>query len=121
MSAVMGIPMHIEGRAVGALNVYHREQRLWSDEEVSVAQVLADMATAYVVMVGELRSAEQVATQLQHALDSRVIIEQAKGGLARAHDIDVSTAFERLRRYARSNHRKLHDVAAEVVAGTLQL
>lgn len=79
------------------------------------------MATVYVVMVSQLRSAEQLAAQLQHALDSRVIIEQAKGVLARAHDVDVSTAFERLRRYARRNHRILHDVAAEVVDGTLQL
>jgi AmiR/NasT family two-component response regulator len=79
------------------------------------------MATVYVVMVSQLRSAEQLAAQLQHALDSRVVIEQAKGVLARAHEVDVSGAFERLRRHARNNHRNLHDVAAEVVDGTLQL
>jgi AmiR/NasT family two-component response regulator len=77
------------------------------------------MATAYVVMIKRLRSAEQLAGQLQQALDSRVVIEQAKGVLARSHDIDVSEAFERLRRYARRNDRRLHDAAAEVVAGTL--
>lgn len=59
LSAVLGIPMHVDGKVVGALNVYTSEPRAWSEEEVGVAQLLADMATAYVVMVGQLRSAEQ--------------------------------------------------------------
>jgi len=121
LPAMLCIPMHVEGTVVGALNVYHSEPRAWSEEEVGAAQVLAEMATVYVVMVSQLRSAEQLAAQLQHALDSRVVIEQAKGVLARAHEVDVSGAFERLRRHARNNHRNLHDVAAEVVDGTLQL
>jgi len=121
MCAALSIPMHVEGMVVGALNVYDSAPRSWSEDEVGAAQVLAEMATVYVVMVSQLRSAEQLAAQLQHALDSRVVIEQAKGVLARAHEVDVSAAFERLRRYARNNHRNLHDVAAEVVDGTLQL
>ena len=121
LSAALGIPMHIDGTTVGALNVYDAAPRAWIAEEVTAAQLLADMATAYVVMVGQLRSAEQLAEQLQHALDSRIVIEQAKGALARDHDIDVSAAFELLRRYARKHNRNLHDVAAEVVDGTLHL
>ena len=121
LPAVLAIPMHIEGTTIGALNIYDDQPRTWTAEEVSAAQLLADMATAYIVMVGQLRSAEQLAEQLQHALDSRVVIEQAKGVLARTHDTDVSEAFERLRRYARSNNRKLHDVAGEVIDGTLDV
>lgn len=121
LSAALGIPMHVDGTTVGALNVYNATPRAWTDEEVTAAQVLADMATAYVVMVGQLRSAEQLAEQLQHALDSRIVIEQAKGALARDHDLDVSVAFELLRRHARNNNRNIHDVAAEVVDGTLHL
>jgi AmiR/NasT family two-component response regulator len=64
---------------------------------------------------------KQLASQVQHALDSPIVIEQAKGALARSNDIDVSEALERLRRYARSNNGRLHDVATDVVAGTLQL
>lgn len=102
LPAVLGIPMHLEGTTIGALNVYDDRPRSWSSDEIAATQLLADMATAYIVMVGQLRTAEQLAGQLQHALDSRVVIEQAKGVLASNHDVDVSTAFERLRRHARN-------------------
>lgn len=60
--------------------------------------------------------AQQVLTrQLQHALDSRVVIEQAKGILAERHGATVDEAFEAMRSYTRSNRRRLHDVAAEVI------
>lgn len=121
LSAVLGIPMHVEDTTIGALNVYHDQPRAWTDEEISAAQLLADMASAYIVMVGQLHSVEELAGQLQHALDSRIVIEQAKGVLARSHASDMSTAFEVLRRYARSNNRNLHAVAADVVDGTLEL
>lgn len=109
--------MHLDGTTIGALNVYADDPRAWTDDEVTAARLLADMATAYIVMVDQLHSAEQP----QHALESRVIIEQAKGIIATAHDIDMSAAFELLRRHARNGNRKLHDVAAEVVDGTLRL
>jgi GAF domain-containing protein len=121
LSAALGIPMHVDGTTVGALNVYDAAPRAWTDEEITAAQLLADMATAYIVMVGQLRSAEQLAEQLQHALNSRIVIEQAKGVLAKTHDIDVSVAFELLRRYARNHNRNLHQIAGEVVDGTLHL
>ena len=59
--------------------------------------------------------------QLQTALDSRIVIEQAKGILAERHGEDVDVAFERLRGHSRSHSRRLHDVAHDVVAGTLDL
>lgn len=121
LRAVLGIPMHLDGTSIGALNVYDDQPRSWTDDELTTAWLLADMATAYIVMVSQLQTAEQLADQLQHALDSRVVIEQAKGALARAHDIDVSTAFDLLRRHARNTQRRLHDVAGEVVAGTIRL
>lgn len=54
--------------------------------------------------------------QLQHALDSRIVIEQAKGALAERYGCGVDRAFEMLRAAARSTQRKLHDLAAEVVS-----
>lgn len=59
--------MHVDGATVGALNVYDAAPRTWTDEEVTAARLLADMATAIIVMAGQLRSAEQLAAQLQHA------------------------------------------------------
>lgn len=119
--AVLGIPMHIDGTTLGALNIYDDRARAWSDEELDTARLLADMATATIVMTDQLRSTELLASQLQHALDSRVVIEQAKGIVARARDVDVAVAFELLRRRARSTNRKLHDLATDIVEGTTEL
>lgn len=91
----LGIPMSLEGTTTGALNVNDTQPRRWTDDEVDAAQLRADMATAHIVMVDQLRSVEVLADQLQQALDSRVGIEQAEGVLARMHDIGVSEAFER--------------------------
>lgn len=63
----------------------------------------------------DLEAQRTLARQLQHALDRRVVIEQAKGILAERHGATVDEAFEAMRSYARSNRRRLHDVAAEVV------
>ena len=79
---------------------------------------MADMATGYILYSGELHQARTLAQQLQHALDSRVIVEQAKGILAERNGITPSEAFDRLRKYARQNQARIHDVAAQVVDGT---
>lgn len=119
--SVAGIPLKLEDHAVGALNVYHTEGFSWPDEDVATAQVLANMATGYILNAQELAETKQLAEQLEHALESRVVIEQAKGIVAARSDEDVHQAFERLRTYARSHNRKLHDVARDVVEGTVQL
>ena len=65
--------------------------------------------------------AEGLAAQLQHALDSRIVIEQAKGVLAERHGVSVNVAFDLLRASARSRQRKLHDLAQAVVDGRERL
>jgi GAF domain-containing protein len=119
--AVAGIPMLAGGQRLGALNLYVRRPREWPADELDIAQVLADMATGYIINARTLSETEQVSAQLQHALDSRIVIEQAKGILAERHRIDPATAFDRLRRYSRSHNRKVHDVARAIVEGTLRL
>jgi GAF domain-containing protein len=113
--AVLGIPMQSHDVAVGALNVYDATPRQWTDSDIGAAQVLANMATSYVLYAGRLRERERTAEQLQGALDSRVLIEQAKGLLAGERGIGLDEAFEIMRRYARSNGRKLHDVASTIL------
>lgn len=119
INAVMGIPMVADGACIGALNVYDADPAEFDEDTVATAQVLADVATGYIVNVRDLDRARELTAQLQTALDSRVLIEQAKGYLAGSLHIDVETAFEILRSYSRNQRINIHDVAAGVVDGTL--
>lgn len=119
--AVMGIPMSVDGECIGALNVYEKEPSDFDPEQMAAAAVLAHVATGYIVNVRDLNRARELTAQLQHALNSRVLIEQAKGYLSAALAIDVDSAFELLRSHSRSSRINIHDVAAQVVDGTLQV
>lgn len=115
MHAVAGIPMVVDDRRVGALNLYSHTPREWPADDIADAQLLADMATGYIVNAQTLTESERLTRQLQHALDSRVVIEQAKGVIAERHGIPTATAFNLLRGHARSTNTKIHDVARAVV------
>ena len=115
INAVVGFPLSYNDHRLGAMNVYSLEPRRWTDDDLDVLAVFADMATAYLVRTSELAEARQLSEQLQGALDSRVIVEQAKGILAGELGISVDEAFDRLRSHSRSNNRRLTDVAHEVV------
>ena len=121
LRAVAGIPMICDEHRVGALNLYVSAARDWSSDDLDIAQLLADMATGYVVNARTLKEREQLANQLQHALDSRIIIEQAKGIIAERHGIDPAEAFNAIRRHARSTSTNLHDIARATVEGRLRL
>lgn len=115
IASVAGIPMRLEDGSLGALDLYHSEPRSWSDDDVRIALVLADMASSYVVTASELQRQQRTNEQLQRALDSRVVIEQAKGVLAAERKIDVDQAFELLRRHARRHNADLRSVADAVI------
>jgi GAF domain-containing protein len=119
--AAAALPMRIGDRCIGALSIYDDRPREWAGDDVEAAQLLADMATGYILSARQLQKTRQLAEQLQHALDSRVVIEQAKGILAERLGIDPEAAFDILRGYARSHNRRLHDVAAQVIDRTLLL
>jgi GAF domain-containing protein len=113
--AVAGVPMHLNGSRLGALNLYHDHPHDWTDDDVGIAQLLAHMGTAYVANAARLDQARHTAEQLQEALDSRVIIEQAKGILAGERNISVDEAFATLRSHSRNNNVSLRAVADAVV------
>lgn len=119
--AVVGMPLAVGTRRVGSLNIYDRGPRTWSQDDLEAVRTMADIATAYIVRAGELNEARHLAEQLQHALDSRVIVEQAKGVLSRDHAISVDAAFELLRSHSRIHQRQLRDVAYAVVHDGLRL
>jgi GAF domain-containing protein len=121
LHAVIGYPLSYEDFRVGALNVYAAEPRRWSSDDLDVLGVFADMATAYLVRTAELAESRELGKQLQGALDSRVLIEQAKGMLANEHGIGVDEAFQRLRGFSQDNNVTLVDVCRGVVNHGLKI
>lgn len=121
MSSVQSFPLRADDQCIGALNMYSERVAKFGEEEIDAGRVLADVCTTYILNSRTLAESYKLAGQLQRALDSRVVIEQAKGKLAEQLHIGVVDAFEVMRRYSRNNGRKLHDVAGEIVEGTLKL
>lgn len=115
LHAVVGIPMAINARRLGALNVYNTDLRQWTDDDIDLAWVLANMATSYVLHASRYAEAQRVNEQLQHALTSRVTIEQAKGLLAGELGISLERSFELIRHHARNNNASIHLVAESVI------
>ena len=121
IQAVAGIPMLAEGVAIGAVNLYDSQPRNWSAEDLRVATIFASIATGYLAHASAARQQQRTAEQLQQALNTRLIIEQAKGVLAAKRETTVDDAFQILRRYAREHNARIHDVCRAVVRGELLL
>jgi GAF domain-containing protein len=121
IQAVAGIPMLAEGEAIGAVNLYDSQPRDWSAEDLRVATIFARIATGYLAHASAARQQQRTAEQLQQALNTRLIIEQAKGVLATTRETTVDDAFQTLRKYARDHHARIHDVSRAVVRGELLL
>jgi ANTAR domain/GAF domain len=115
--AVAALPMRLRQERVGGLNLFLDEPGSMSDANLGVAQALADVATIGILHQRVLSHSEQVNQQLQTALDTRLVIEQAKGILAERGRIDMSQAFVLLRARARSTNRRLADLAHAIVDG----
>jgi GAF domain-containing protein len=114
------LPMRLRGRTIGALNLFRTEQGMLTDDDVVVAQGLADVATIAILQHQTSLDAVTLNNQLSNALNSRIIIEQAKGMVAQASNCDMDRAFERLRAHARNHNLGLTVVAMSVVQGTMQ-
>jgi GAF domain-containing protein len=114
--SVHAFPMRLRDQVIGALNVFGTEPRPLDPEEARVVQALADLATIAIIQERLIRQAELLTEQLQFALNSRVVIEQAKGMVAGDLDMDLQAAFELLRTNARRSNRRLSELAADVTA-----
>lgn len=113
--SLAAFPMVVDDQPIGALDVYRRTVSEWDDETLDSAQLVADMATGLIVNHRTIEDSRALAEQLQRALESRVVIEQAKGILVERDGGDMASAFDRLRAHARSRQIKLREVAAHVV------
>ena len=119
--SVHAMPLRLRDETIGSLNLFHSGPAALTLEEQRIAQAFADVATIGVLQHRAVERASELANQLQNALDSRVVIEQAKGVLAERGGLDVATAFERLRFHARNTNRRLVVVAQDVVNGRVDL
>ena len=119
-ASVLAVPMHLRTQTIGALNLFNDRPGVLSSADSQIAQGLADVATIGILQQRSAHRSSALAEQLQHALNSRVVIEQAKGVLAERRAIGMEAAFEVLRRHARDRNLKLGDAAEQVVRGTSQ-
>jgi len=119
--SVYAMPLRLRGNVIGALNLFRSDSGPLADCDIELVRALADLASITILQSAAATKAQLRDEQLQFALDSRIIIEQAKGMVAEHAHIDMATAFERIRTCARDSNTKLTDLAAHIVEGQLDL
>jgi GAF domain-containing protein len=113
------LPMRLRGTIIGALNLFGAEPGALEQADIVAAQAFADVATIAILQHRAVHDAQMVNEQLNHALNSRIVIEQAKGVLAERTGFGMEEAFSRLRNHARNHNLRLVDVARDVISGAL--
>jgi transcriptional regulator with GAF, ATPase, and Fis domain len=113
------LPLRLRRQVLGALNLFTVERTELTGDHLAVAQGMADIATISLLHERALRDQVLLAEQLQTALHSRIMIEQAKGVLSARAEISVGEAFSRMRTHARRTGQQLTGVAEAVVTGSL--
>jgi transcriptional regulator with GAF, ATPase, and Fis domain len=115
---VHALPMRLRAEILGAFNLFHTEAHQLDSSVTRIGQAMVDVATIGLIQERSLRDHETLIDQLQTALNSRIIVEQAKGVLAERRGIKPSDAFTLLRNYARNHHHRLTELATAVVDGS---
>ena len=117
--SVHATPMKLRGQVLGTMNLFGTYDGGISDRDAAVAQALADVATIGILQERVIREGNLIAEQLHHALDSRILIEQAKGMIAHSLALDMDEAFTLLRAYARNNNLTIRSVAEQISNRTI--
>jgi hypothetical protein len=117
--SVHALPMRLRGNIIGALNLFRADRGEMEPADVLVAQAFADVATITILQHRAALEAQDLNEHLNHALNSRIVIEQAKGMVAERLGLNTEQAFTTLRNHARSHNLRLVDVARDVIGGDL--
>ena len=117
--SVHALPMRLRGTVIGALNLFRAEPGEMRQADIDAAQALADVATIAILQHRATHEAQVVNQQLQHALNSRILLEQAKGMVAEREHVNMEQAFSALRNYARNHNLRLVAVAEAIIGGSL--
>ena len=120
-AAVHALPMRLRTEVIGALNLFDTNPGALGEDKLRMGQALADVATIGLLQQRAIHRRDTVTEQLQTALNSRILIEQAKGVLAERLHLDVADAFAVLRNGARSHNRRLSELAQAIVDGSEQI
>ena len=117
--SVHALPMRLRGSVIGALNLFRAGPGEMGPEDIEVAQAFADVATIAILQHRAAQEAQIINEQLTHALNSRIVIEQAKGMVSERLGLDMERSFNVLRHHARNHNLRLADVANAVIVGTI--
>jgi hypothetical protein len=117
-TSVYALPMRRRNEIIGALTLFDVQPGGLDADTVQLGQALSEAATIGLLHLQAIRQREALIDQLQTALNSRIVIEQAKGVIAERRDIDIDESFAVLRGIARTSNRRLPDVARAVVKGS---
>jgi GAF domain-containing protein len=118
-ASVQALPMRLRGSVIGALNLFHETPGAMLQEDVDAAQALADVATIAIFQHRAAAESQVLNDQLSSALNSRIVIEQAKGMVAERSHLGMERAFLTLRNHSRNHNMRLADVARKIVELTL--
>jgi transcriptional regulator with GAF, ATPase, and Fis domain len=120
-AAVAALPMRLREEVIGALNLFDTQPASITANKRRLGQALADIATIGILQERAIRGRDTLTRQLETALHSRIVIEQAKGVIAERHKVDPGQAFALLRQASRANNRRLAELAQAIVDGSEQL
>ncbi|MEV0258242.1 GAF and ANTAR domain-containing protein [Streptomyces sp. NPDC050732] len=120
-TSVHATPIRLRHATIGVLNLFRRIPDPLSEADRHLARALADATAISLLQQTTLDQHRTVRTQLETALVTRTVIEQAKGFLTARHGTDPDTAFHRMRAHARHHHLRLADLARDIVDGTATL
>ncbi|MBF6170762.1 GAF and ANTAR domain-containing protein [Nocardia blacklockiae] len=121
VSAVVELPLQLGAVRLGVLGLYAPAPREWTAADLSLGALLAGLAANHLLTTDRLRRQQQLTDQLQHALDSRIVVEQAKGVIAGARRIGPDAAYDLIRTHARRHRIGVHEVARGIVELGLRL
>lgn len=113
------VPLRLRNQVIGAMNLFCVDQMTLTEDDLALAQALADVATIGLLQERAVRESDLIAEQLQTALNSRTLVEQAKGVLHGQTNASVDEAFRLMREHSRRHQIPLREVAADVIDGTI--
>jgi GAF domain-containing protein len=119
--SVQAVPLRVHGKTIGAMGLFGKDPGAMTREDSTIGQALADVATISILQERTIRESVLVNEQLQRALNSRILIEQAKGVVAYRSEVNMEEAFRRLRDFARTSNQSLQATAWQVIERTLRI